>query len=76
MSAAVQVDTDKLCTLLRKIETGMPVHTCPFCKTVGVINQKARHLRSAKCRKAAIPIEIAALEAKIAELRAEHQKIK
>ena len=76
MSSAVQVDIDKLCTLIRNFSTNMPMHTCPFCNTVGVINQKARHQRSGKCRKAAIPIEIAALEAKITELRAEHQKLK
>ena len=77
MSAAVQVDTEKLCAMIRKctVMPKLPVHTCPLCKSVCAINQKARHRRSKKCRLAAIPIEVAALQAKITELCAEQQKL-
>ena len=77
LETCAQVNTDQLCSVIRnlKMRDGMSVQWCPLCGCLGVKNQQARHRKTKKCRTAAIPLEIAALEAKIAALRAEERQL-
>ena len=54
-----------------KVSTRMATQLCPYCGAIGVVNQFKRHLKSNVCQIAQIPFQIAAHEAKIAQLKQE-----